>query len=287
MVVLTLIAAAVVDATIAAVLATVGGVFRTADHVEKDARLALASFRAWWFGLAFTVFANALKEAIAGFGQETNAVAIAILDATSFGFIAATCVAVAGLLFYLTYLFTGRRGAFVPIVVFYALYTALALYLVAQMRPSGIVAGKWFVQWGYANPAAGGPILILLTLLLLLPQIAAGIAYLVLRRRLGDPVARYRTGLVGWALVLWLGISLLAPFIQLGRFEAWQAGGRLVALAAALAILAAYRPPASIRARLHAKAWEPADVVGAEVEHRRERERAMTAAIRERIHELV
>lgn len=286
MVVLTLLVAAVVDSAIAGVLAGVGRVFHGAA-ASVDARRALASFRLWWFGLAFTVFANASKEAVAAFGAHTSPFAVVILNAMSYAFILATCAAVAGLLYYLTYLVTGRRGAFVPIVAFYAAYTVVALALVARMAPAGVTPGKWFVQWAFLHPTSGGPLLAVLTLLLLLPQIAAGIAYLVLRRRLDEPLARYRTGLIGWALVLWLGLALVAPFVQLGRFEAWQAGGRLVAFAAALAIFSAYRPPALVRTRLEAAHWEPHEHVEAEADHQRRRAAAMDAELRARIREIV
>lgn len=245
MVVATLALAAIVDLAIAAVLIVVGRAAWRRSH-GRESRRAAALFAAWWYGLAGTVLTNALREAAGAAGVESSAWVLAALPWLHDAYIAALVVSVWGLLYYLIYLFSGRTGSFWPLTVFYALYGAVAFWLLAGMDVSGLSVGKWFVGWSYAHPETGGALLLVMTLLLLLPQIGAALAYATLLRRVREPGPRRRIAIVSAALAGWLGLTLLAPFLQLGRFEWWQAGGRLVGLAAAVAILYAYlsTPPA-------------------------------------------
>lgn len=237
--------AATVDAAITVLLLFVGWTVST-RAASPAGRRALRAFGVWWFGLAVTVAANAIKEAVVAADLD----AATFLNAFQYAYVLALCAAVWGLLYYLVYLFTGHERAYWPLATFYALYATTALWVIASMTPAGVTEGKWFVQWAYANPTPGGPILIVLTLLLLLPQIGAAVVYLRAASGTPDRMARFRVRVVAWSLILWLGIQLLAPFLMLGRFEWWQAGGRLVGLAAALAILVAYRPPLALARRL-------------------------------------
>lgn len=237
--------AALVDAVITVTLLYVAWVVATRP-ASSEGRRALHAFGIWWAGLAVTVGANVVKEATVALGID----AAPFLNAFQYVYIAALCAAVWGLLYYLVYLFTGNPRWYARLALFYALYAALALTLIYRMGPAGVTPGKWFVQWNYTNPAAGGPLIVILTLLLLLPQIGGAIAYLRVTRKTDAALTRFRVRVISWSLILWLGLSLAAPFLQLGRFEWWQAGGRFVGFAAALAILIATRPPASLRRHL-------------------------------------
>lgn len=246
----TLAAAAAVDALVALVLVYVGWTVAIRP-ASAEGRRALHAFGVWWIGLAITVAINATKEGFASAGI----LAPAFFVALQYVWVAALCAAVWGLLYYLIFLFTGHDEWYWRLALFYVAYGAAAAWALAQLQPNGIIAPtatehKWFIQWSYANPSALGVVLNVLILLLLLPQIGAAVVYLRAAGRTKDKLARFRVRVVAWALILWLGLTLLAPFVQLGRFEAWQAGGRLVGLAASLAILYAYRPPAALRRRL-------------------------------------
>lgn len=241
--------AALVDAAIFLVFVVVGLVVLRRP-TSSEARAASVAFGLWWLGIGASVLANALKEACVAFAVHETPAAVAALVAVEYASVAALVVAVGGLVYYLVYLFTGRRGALLPIAAFYAAYGLVALALVSNMEPSGVEPGKWFVQWAHERPQQGGGLLTLLVLLLLLPQIVGSGLYLSLRSRVAEPLARYRVTMVGSAILAWQGIQLVAPFLALGRFEWWQAGGRLVGLAAALVVLLAYLPPAAWRERL-------------------------------------
>lgn len=283
----TLTLAALVDAAIVAVLVAVAAQLGR-RRAAGDAGGAIRAFQVWWLGLAFTVLANALREVVAAAGVETSAPVVAALNALQYLWLAATCAAVAGLLYYLVYLHTGSRRWLGPLVAFYALYAIAAFAILARIQPDGVAPGKWFVQWAYARPDVGVGLLAVMSLLLLLPQIVGAAVYLTLRGRVAERGARYRIAMVAWPLLAWLGSALLAPAIQLGRFEAWQAGGRLVGLVASLLILAAYRPPAWIRARLGIeRVPQPHEAVEADVAHRASSEKGLREAIQRRVRELV
>lgn len=236
-VVASLLAAALVDSAITLTLGYVGWRVARRHHTPEDARAAFG-FAAWWYGLAFTVFTNAWREAAAGLAVEGRLAAV--VPVAHAAYIVALVASVCGLLYYLTYIFTGRAAWFWPLVAFYAAYGAAAVWISARLSPDGLVAGPWFVQWHYARPELGGGLLLVMVLLLLLPQLAAAIAYGTLYRRTPEGIARRRIALVSTALIVWLGSALVAPALQLGRFEWWQAGGRFVGLASAIVILYAY-----------------------------------------------
>lgn len=240
MAVATLLAAALVDLGIALTLLFVGWRVWRRTRSPSGARAAAAAFATWWVGLAVTVLANALRELVAGLGLEGASFVPGFALVLHLALVAGLVASVWGLLYYLVYVFSGRRGAFWPLAAFYAAYGAVAAWLVWGMRPDGFVPGKWFVGWSYAKPTVGGPLLVVMTLLLLLPQLGSAAAYGTLWFRAPEGAMRRRVALVSVALIVWLGSSLVAPFLQLGRFEWWQAGGRLVGLAASLVILYAY-----------------------------------------------
>lgn len=248
MVALPLLVASSVDVAVAILLAFVGVVVAR-RHASPAARRAQRAFAVWWWGLSVTTGVTASREVAGAFGVADAAAVVAVANLLQYAYVVALCAAVWGLLYYLLYLYTGRSGFFWPLATFYGLYGLVALGLIIQMRPAGISVGKWFAGAAYASPQTGGVLLTVMVLLLLLPQLVAAAAYATLYRKVENAESKYRIALVSGALFVWLGLSLVAPFIQLGRFEAWQAGGRLVGLAAAVVILMAFRPPAWVRAR--------------------------------------
>lgn len=248
----TLAIASLVDLAAAVLFCYIGAVVARRP-VPADSRAASLAFAAWWFGIGGNGLLTGARGIAAAFGLTDRGAGRGVFLALYVLAILLTIAAVCGLLFYLLYLFTGRRGLLRPLVAFYTLYALVALYALWRLEPSAIVAGKWFAQVTVAHQdALGGALLGILVALLLLPQIGGAIAYLTLYPRVRGAEQRFRVLLVSLALLVWLGSALAAPMLRLGEHEWWQAGGRLVGLTAAIVVLIAYRPPRLVRERLAA-----------------------------------
>jgi hypothetical protein len=111
------------------------------------------------------------------------------------------------------------------------------------------VVGRWGTSLAYATRISG-PLFVLVLLLLVFPQIIAGLAYFTLYFRVSDPTQRYRILLVSWSIVIWFGSGLAGTLIDAGDNDLFQLIRRAIGVVAALAILMAYLPPVWIRRRL-------------------------------------
>lgn len=240
----TLLADGVVQALVAIVYAYVGQA-TARRHVQGDARLAASLFTAWWRALAGTTALGAIAKLLGGAGVLDTGVHVALLHLTLLLlFVGLFC-----LLYYLVYLFTGDARWLAPLAVFYAASYVYALYLMVSARPVGIEPGPWSLEVVYAAPIAGGPLAILVTLLLV-PVLLGAINYARLYGRVEGRTQRYRIALVSTAIVAWFGSALVAQVVQVAGAPGWQAASRAIGVAAALLILAAYRPPAFVQRRL-------------------------------------
>lgn len=154
-----------------------------------------------------------------------------------------------GLLYYLVFLYTGRRGAWAPLAAFYLLFYA-AIEGLTQFydRPTTLSDNGWNIV---ERPVVELPDVTLWLFLLFLvgPQIGAAFAYLRLYGKAQDATQRYRIGMVSGSIIVWFGSALVAGLADIGAAAAWQITSRFLALAAALAILAAYLPPRALRDR--------------------------------------
>lgn len=275
----TLLSAALVDFAAAFVFLFVGG--RVARHsVSAEAVRARSAFAIFWLGMAIDIVITAVRELTAAFDVTTGTAMARFVGLTFYVYVFALTAAVAGLLYALLFIYTGRKALIWPVFGFYGAFFVYAAFLISRLDPVGNAPGKWFAQVAYANPtAAGAPLVLALFALLLLPQLATAIGYATLARKAPEGELKFRIKVVSTALIGWFGSSLGAPFVGLGRFEFWQAGGRLVALAAAVAIAVAYAPPASLRAR-----WGAPQAFAAErarPEANPTRERALIARLSE------
>lgn len=237
---LPLATAAFVDLCIAATLAWVGATL-SARGLAPEPRRANQAFTAWWFALGAGFLLNAFWEASAAWSLHDDPGYAGFLVATDYVYVLSLIVAVWGILYYLVYLRTGRAGLFWPLTAFYALYAAAALYGVARAQPTGLNVATWFVGWNYGRLATEGALYLALLLLLIVPELGALVAYARLRRRTSDPEQRRRIAVVAGGIFALIFLPVLADAAGLGRFEAWQAGGRFISLGAALAIVRAYR----------------------------------------------
>lgn len=234
-----LLLAALVDALAGIFLAYAAQrVLARGASLSDAARRANLLFGVWWICLAVGVGLNALWEA-AGASGTTRA---AWLTATDYVYVLSIVGAAWAILYYVLYVFTGRRGIFWPLTVFYAAYAALGLWTIWRIQPTGLNVSTWFVGWDYARIDAVGPLLGILVILLILPNLIAIGAYATLGRKLVEPQARRRVMLVTVGVLVWLLTPVLGDATGLSRVELWQAGSRFLMLAAAIAILVAFGP---------------------------------------------
>ncbi len=219
-------------------------------QVSDDASLASHAFAMWWYGLAATSLIQFATTASIALGFRN----VDVLVATSFLSILAICVALWGLLYYLIFVFTGKRGAWLPLALGYAVYYVVLIYWLLSLNPMGVDIQRWTAEIAYEQDPNDSPMTMLIIVLLLLPQIGGALAYFSLYFRLTDRSQRYRVAVVSWSIIVWFGSSFLASLSGLGEQDWWQVFSRLIGLAASLAILAAYQPPKWVQRRLHVDA---------------------------------
>lgn len=211
---------------------------------SSDARQAWQLFSVWWYGLAASTLINGLLSLFGAFGLADLPL---FLTATYIN-ILVICVALLGLLYYLIYLFTGDRRAFLPLTIFYVAYYVLLVYYITASSPSHVDVGRWNATVAYRVPLAG-PLFLIVVALLLLPQIIGGLAYFTLFFRVREATQKYRVLLVSWSIIVWFGSPLLALAGGLAEQDWWQLASRFIGLAAALTILMAYLPPVWLKDR--------------------------------------
>lgn len=165
--------------------------------VDARDRHAMRMFALWWGGLAAL---EAIDAGIADAGLRWTYLRAPPL-----------ALALWGLLYYVAYLYAGRRAWLLPLGLFAGILGGVLVALDASGH-----AGGWTA------------------LLVAAPVLGAALAYASLYRRAGARAQRYRIALVGAAMGLW-GIAAVA------------AGSEALRLAVPLAALAAYQPPARLR----------------------------------------
>ena len=211
---------------------------------SSHARLAWGSFTIWWYGLAATTLIGALLDL---FGA-LSLTSLPLFVTAMYTNILVICIALWGLLYYLIYLFTGSRRAFVPLVIFYMIYYILLVYYITASIPDSINVGRWNTTLVYCSPLTG-PFFVVIVLLLLLPQIIGGFAYFSLYFRVQEATQKYRVLLVSWSIIAWFLSHLIALAGGVAQQDWWEIASRFIGLAAALTILLAYLPPPWLKER--------------------------------------
>ncbi|HEV8361327.1 MAG TPA: hypothetical protein VGR28_12820 [Candidatus Thermoplasmatota archaeon] len=239
----TLVAAAVFSLASGSLYTFVG--FKVLGRpTSPDARLAARLFSIWWFGLA----AATLMGGVTNLTGTLATPSVGLFQAYTFVVLLTICVALWGLLYYLLYLFTGRKWLIWPLSAFYLAYFAWLSWLILGAGATGVEVGRWSVTLRYAQPLQGPEITTALALLVF-PQILGALAYFTLYFKLTDRTLRFRVAVVSWSIVLWFMSSFLANIAGLTQSDAWQVASRAIGFSAALAILIAYHPPGWMRRR--------------------------------------
>lgn len=240
----TLLFGALLSILAAGIYYYVGRVLSRRHLASPDSRMAWALFVVWWYALAATTLSGGLLSLLGGFGIA----GLPLFATFTMVNLLAICVGLFGLMYYLLYLFTGKRSLLGPLSVFYIAYYILLVYYVQASDPAGVAVERWRATLVYQHELRG-PLFIIVLLLLLFPQIIGSLAYFTLYFRVHNATQKYRILLVSWSIIIWFLTGFIASISGLSEADWWQIVNRLIGLSAALAILLAYQPTPSIKRR--------------------------------------
>jgi hypothetical protein len=229
----------------AAIYFYVGYRLKRRQIASPDARFAWNLFLVWWYGLAASTLITAVRNLLG----LLNVTELPLFVTFSQMSLLAICASLYGLLYYLLYLFTGKSGWLAPLTLFYIAYYFLVSYYLNSLKPVGVTVGNWNITLQYEQ-SFGGPLFTFVLSLLVFPQIIGSLAYFTLFFRVEEPTQKYRIALVSWSIIVWFGLSFLAPITGLSQQAWWQIFSRALGLAAAFTILMAYEPARWIKQRL-------------------------------------
>ncbi len=216
--------------------------------VDVGARLARAGFATWWLGIAVVGLASIPS----GLGLTFAEYGLGAVRAWIYVIFGAIFVALAGLVYYLLFLYTGRSEAWRGVALFYVLLFVYLVYLMEGFGPyTGVEDGTASLLFEQEHP----PLLLLgFSLAISLPPLAAAASYLMLFFKLDDRESRYRILLVSGGLGGWFLYSVLGTVFRfITETEQTYVGtvvGQLVGLVAATMVLVAFAPPGRVRAWL-------------------------------------
>ncbi|MEA3189664.1 MAG: hypothetical protein QOD77_246 [Thermoplasmata archaeon] len=229
----------------AAVYMTVGFVVGRRE-VSREARPANLAFQAWWHGLAaLTLFTPLiwLLDVLGVGGFELRLYLVEVL-------LLALVVAIACLVYYLLYVYTGKAWVMWPVAGYHLLAMAWLSQLITIGQPVAYGSACPDAGFCYQNDIMDSSAAQWIGVILVLPIVLSALAYFALFFRMESRAQKYRIAMVAGALFVWFGSSLVASVLDAAANDAWTLASNLIGLGAALLILAAYRPPAMIRAKL-------------------------------------
>lgn len=225
-------------------------------EVPRSMRPALRSFAMWWYLLGLISLLSPIATALGEAGAWTLPAYLTYTQTVLMIILAA----LGGLVYYLLYVYTGKSGSWVVVLAGYTLFFIAILGFFNASQPVGLTeAPNGGVEVEYANDLSDSAFATVLGLLLLLPPIAAAVAYLSLLRKVKSRSQRFRIGAVSMAFIVWFGVSLIGGQVLDDAFTgtiAWRIITGLVALAAAFMVYAAFQPPAWLRRALRIESFE-------------------------------
>lgn len=213
--------------------------------VDPEARPAQYGFATWWLGVA----ALGVASVPSGLGWNVAESGVLAWRAWVYFVFGVVFLALAGLVYYLLYLYTGRRRLWRAVLLFYVLLAAYMVYLVEGFGPYvGVQEGTTTVLFEREHPPLAA---LAFSLGLSLPPLAAALAYFLLLFRLDDRESRYRIMLVSGGLGLWFLYSVLATLFRFitdtDPTYLSTVVGQLFGLLAAVLVLLAFAPPRPVR----------------------------------------
>jgi hypothetical protein len=239
----TLAAVASLTALTAAVLANAGRLALRRLPAGQG-RLAGIAFGSFWIAGGAAVGLQSLRAWIVLAGLSSDDVQQTLLDVGAFPLV----VALFSVVYYLSYLYLGRRRAYVPLAFAYGAFLAFTLYVYHALGPWHATVADWDVVLAPAHP--NPPLLLAFGLLFSVPVLVSTVLYASLWRRASRGEPRYRVAMVSGAFLVLFG-AILAGFVMGLEDKPWypmlyDAPG----FVAALLVQAAFAPPATVRRRL-------------------------------------
>lgn len=224
--------------------------------VSQEATLARDMFALWWALLGLLSFVSVLQITL----YRSDRLPIWLYQTLGQLGVWALFAALWALQVYLMYLYTGSKRWVVPLGVFYLTLYMAVVALIHWIGPAAALTDDgWMLRTDQQFELSRGWTIALL-LVLLGPQMAAALAYARLYRKTHDRTQRYRIAMLTGAILVWFGTSTVVGATSDPSPDnvnvPWQIASRLLSIAAALTILAAYRPPGWIRRRFAIRSLE-------------------------------
>lgn len=231
------LAASSLGASVAAGMFLAAGLTVRQRVVSSDAEPAMQLLAVWWLGLAVFAVAGASMDLTFALGVSQ----LTVLVAFHFARIASLCIGLWGLMFYVAYVFTGRRKLLAPLAGLFSLYYAALVFFLTLGEPYGVATAP-FPRLELAQPILDA---VSIGVLAIIPPLVAALVYLLLFRRASELSQRVRIVLVSVGTILWF-LGALAREAEVA--DLWVP--LVLGLLAAWSVLWAYAPPAWLRARV-------------------------------------
>ena len=220
----------------AVLLVYVGSLIARRPTKANDA-LAMRLFAVWWFSAATIILLASAPTLLSLLGVSDMEVirAISIVNA------APLAIGLCSLLYYLVYIYTGRRKAIWPLAAAYAVFFAFEIVYFTAFGPRHLEASTFAVR-SVADARPPAWMRIGFGLGVAVPILAALVAYASLYPRAGEPAARRRIALVSTAFGVWFAPVLLALLLDWSRYAWFPLVYQAPGVVAAILIVMAYRP---------------------------------------------
>ncbi len=235
-----------------AVLYGTVGVITWKRGTSPESRLANRAFALWWIALGGVVLVGLAFASL----TQNRVIGLTGFLAYVYILIGTLVAAVACLLYYLLFLYTGRASVWKSIAVGYVAFMAYTVVLIELQDPIGVVREGGDLTFEFAQEVEPSHWTVLLwSLALLIPVVVAAVAYLRLYTAVDTNEQRYRIVMVGGSFLFWFGSSLIATVTLRGLGideppDWWAIVQQGIGLLAGVMVLMAYVPPPPIRRRL-------------------------------------
>jgi hypothetical protein len=207
-------------------------------HTSPDGELPLRMFSLWWACAGAVILLASMPTllSVVGVSDVSLFTAIGYLNAAPLAF------GLFALLYYLLYIYTGKRGAIWPLGIAYAIFFAFELYYFSQFGPRHIETSVFSVR-AVPDARPPAPMRILFGAAVGLPILVALVAYASLYGRTRDPAARHRIAMVSGAFAIWFVPVLLALVLDWSDAAWFPLTYQVPGVVAAVLIVMAFRAP--------------------------------------------